>query len=224
MHTLRCIQTCALSKLIVDEFRHLWPIASSTVVTLQYLSIWMSAPRLSWIALGTIFSTLAGNPSWRTLGTVKSLVACDTLPVSMLLLVSCAESGTWCSMLEGTCQSYQPPMCKAITSGTDLFLRLLWQLWVRCVRNALALVVLHVCIEDRCTWVANCVSCVWISKLDSVIWKVCAKLSDLCKCEVVRVVYKVSVKTPDSRDVKIGPTRSSWCHPALLRYLNSRCT
>jgi hypothetical protein len=65
----------------------------------------MSAPRVSWIALGTIFSTFAGRPSCRTLGTFESPVAWETLPVSLLLFVSWAESGTWCSMLEGTCDS-----------------------------------------------------------------------------------------------------------------------
>lgn len=56
--------------------------------------------------LGTAFSTFAGRPSCRTLGTLESPVACDTLPVSLFEFVSCAESGTWCSMLEGTCRTY----------------------------------------------------------------------------------------------------------------------
>lgn len=152
----------------------------------------MSAPRVSWIAFGTNFSTLAGNPSCRTLGTFESPVACDTLPVSLLLLVSCAESGTWCSMLEGTCQSYQSPMCKAITSRTDLFLHLLGQLWVCCVRDALAFVVLHVYIDDVCTRIAICVLYVLTSEIDSEIRKVCAKMSGLCNCNMMRIVYKVS--------------------------------
>ncbi len=65
-------------------------------------TIYISAPRVSCMEFGTIFSTFAGRPSCNACGTLESPVACDTLPVSLLLLVSCAESGTWCSMLEGT--------------------------------------------------------------------------------------------------------------------------
>jgi len=66
-----------------------------------------SAPQSGVIAtlteLGTIFSTLAGRPSCRTLGTLESPVAWETLPVSLLEPVSWRESGSWCSTEEGTC-------------------------------------------------------------------------------------------------------------------------
>lgn len=144
------------------------------------------------MAFGTIFSTLAGNPSCRTLGTFESPVACDTLPVSLLLLVSCAESGTWCSMLEGTCQSYQSPMYKAVTSRTDLFLHLLGQLWVCCVRDALAFVVLHICI---------CVLCfeVW-----TWLWNSKAVRKGVRSLQLQHDAHHIwGVRTPDSRDVEM---------------------
>jgi hypothetical protein len=46
------------------------------------------------MALGTIFSTFSGRPSWRALGTLESPVACETLPVLELLPVSWTASGS----------------------------------------------------------------------------------------------------------------------------------
>ena len=46
------------------------------------------------MALGTIFSTFSGRPSWRVLGTLESPVACETLPVLGLLPVSWTASGS----------------------------------------------------------------------------------------------------------------------------------
>lgn len=60
------------------------------------------------------------------------------------------------------------------------------------MRNALAFVVLHVCVEDECTLVTICVVYVFKSGLECEIRKVCAKVSEFCKCDVVRVVCKVS--------------------------------
>lgn len=46
------------------------------------------APLVSWMALGTAFSTFSGSPSCIACGTLDSPVACETLPVCGLAPVS----------------------------------------------------------------------------------------------------------------------------------------
>jgi hypothetical protein len=67
-----------------------------------------------------------------------------------------------------------------------------WGSFGSVVRDALAFVVLHVYIDDVCTRIAICVLYVLTSEIDSEIRKVCAKMSGLCNCNMMRIVYKVS--------------------------------
>ena len=61
------------------------------------------APEVSWMALGTAFSTDSGRPSCSAFGTMDLPVAWETLPVSLLEPVSWTESGSSSSSFLGAC-------------------------------------------------------------------------------------------------------------------------